>query len=136
MTNLGIQSLGDFSITGAATQVGDWVTGFDGLLALLVQFRLAYGSGGTSVKAYLQTSIDQELTAIDIACVVFGTASEVAVLNFSGLTPKLTQITPTDGALSDDTALDGVLGDRFRLKVLSTGTYAGSTVLSARVHPR
>ncbi len=132
----GIQSLGDFSITGAATQVGDWVDQFDGLLGLTAQFRLAYGSGGTSVKAYLQTSIDQGVTAIDIACVVFATTSEVNVLNFSGLTPKTTQVVPTDGALADDTAVDGILGDRFRLKVVSTGTYAGSTVLSVRVHPR
>lgn len=132
----GIQSLGDFSVAAAGTQIGDWVEHFDSLLGLTAQFRLAYGSGGTSVKAYLQTSIDQGVTPIDIACVVFGTASEVNVLNFSGLTPKLTQVTPTDGALADDTSLDGVLGDRFRLKMVSTGVYAGSTVLSVRVHPR
>lgn len=136
MSKTGIQSLGDFTITTATTYVGDWVTGFEGLLGLVAQLRLAYGSGGTSIKAYLQTSLDQETTPVDIACVVLGTASEVAVFNFSALTPKLTQVTPTDGALADDTAIDGILGDRFRLKVVSTGTYAGSTVLSARVNPR
>lgn len=132
----GIQSLGDFTITTAATYPGDWVTGFDGLLAMCAQLRLAYGSGGTSIKAYIQTSLDQGTTPIDIASVVFGTASEVVALNFSALTPKLTQVVPTDGALSDDTAVDGILGDRFRLKIVSTGTYAGSTVLSARVNAR
>ncbi len=136
MSKIGIETFGDFSIASASTQVGDWVTGFDGLCALCVQFRLAYGSGGTSVKAYLQTSIDQAVTPIDIACVVFGTSSEVAVLNFSSLTPKLTQVTPTDGALSDDTAVDGILGDSFRIKVVSSGTYAGSTVLSVRAHAK
>lgn len=136
MSKTGIQSLGDFTITTAATYVGDWVTGFDGLLAMCAQLRLAYGSGGTSIKAYVQTSLDQATTPVDIACVVFGTASEVAALNFSALTPKLTQVTPTDGALADDTAVDGILGDRFRLKVVSTGTYAGSTVVSARVNAR
>jgi hypothetical protein len=132
----GIQSLGDFTITTASTQVGEWVTGFEGLLAMCAQLRLAYGSGGTSIKAYVQTSLDQGTTPIDIACVVFGTASEVAVLNLSALTPKTTQVVPTDGALADDTALDGILGDRFRFKVVSVGTYAGSTVLSARVNAR
>jgi hypothetical protein len=132
----GIVSLGDFTITTAATYVGDWVTEFDGLLGLNLQMRLAYGSGGTLMRAYLQTSFDQETTPVDIACVVFGVASEVLVLNFSGLTPKTTQVTPSDGALADDTALDGILGDRFRLKVVSTGVYAGSTVLSARVCSR
>jgi len=135
MSKQGIQSLGDFTITIAATQVGDWVTGFQNLLALTANLRLAYGSGGTSIKAYLQTSLDQQTTAIDIACVVFGTASENEVLNFAGQTPKLTQVSPTDGTLTDDTAIDGILGDRFRIKIVSTGTYAGSTVLSARVHP-
>jgi hypothetical protein len=135
MSKQGIQSLGDFTITTAATQVGDWVTGFQNLLALTANLRLAYGSGGTSIKAYLQTSLDQQTTAIDIACVVFGTASENEVLNFAGQTPKLTQVSPTDGTLTDDTAIDGILGDRFRIKIVSTGTYAGSTVLSARVHP-
>lgn len=133
MDNPGIRSLGDFTITAAGTQTGDVVDDLDGLLALAAQLRLAYGSGGTTVRAYLQTSLDQGTTWIDIACVLFGTASESAALNFSALTPKTTQVTPTDGALSDDSAVDGILGDRFRLKVVSTGSYAGSTVLSARI---
>lgn len=134
--NTGTYSLGDFAITTAGTQTGDWVDDFAGILALAASLRLAYGSGGTAIKAYLQTSLDQGETAIDIACVVFGTASEHDVANFSGLTPKLTLINPTDGTLTDDTAIDGVLGDRFRLKLVSTGTYAGSTVLSARITTR
>jgi len=129
MLSPGFKSLGQFTITAAGTQVGDWVEGLEGLLALAAQLRLAYGSGGTSVKAYLQTSLDQGATAIDIACAAFGTAGKVACFNFSALTPKLTPVVPTDGALADDTAIDGVLGDRFRLKIVSTGTYAGSTLL-------
>lgn len=137
MENPGILSLGDFTITTAGTQTGDWsTTDLAGMLAMAAQIRLAYGSGGTSIKAYLQTSLDQETTAIDIACVVFGTASENAALNFSALTPKTTQVTPTDGTLTDDTAIDGILGDRFRLKIVSVGTYAGSTVLSGRICAR
>jgi hypothetical protein len=38
--------------------------------------------------------------------------------------------------MADDTAVDGLLTDRMRLKVVSTGTYAGSTVLSARLVAR
>lgn len=133
---LGIKDLGDFTITAAGTATGTPVTGLDGMLAATVHLRLAYGSGGTSIRAYLQTSIDQGTTWVDVACALFATASEVAIFNLSGLTPKTTQITPTDGALADDTCVDGVLGDRFRLKVVSVGTYAGSTVLSARVATR
>lgn len=137
MDNPGFLSLGSFDITAAGTQTGEWTTAdLDGLLAMVAQLRLAYGSGGTTVRAYLQTSADQGTTPIDIACVLFGTASEVAVLNFSALTPKTTQVTPTNGTLADDTAIDGILGDMFRLKVISTGTYAGSTVLTGGVIAR
>ena len=133
MISPGIKSLGDFAIAAAGTFVGDWVSGLDGLLAAAAQLRFTGGSGGTSVKAYLQTSLDQGTTAVDIACVVFATTAEVAALNFSALTPKLTQVIPTDGALADDTAIDGILGDRFRLKYVVTGAYSGSPVLSGRL---
>lgn len=132
----GIQSLGDFTITTAGTQTGDWVSGLEGMLAMSASLRLSYGSGGTNAKVYLQTSLDGGTTAIDIACVLFELVSEHRVLNFSALTPKTTQVTPTDGSLTDDTAVDGVLGDQFRLKIVSTGTYAGSTVLAARICAR
>lgn len=136
MIEPGIKSLGDFTITTAGTQVGDWVEDLDGMLAATLSARLAYGSGGSTVKLYIQTSLDQGTTAVDIACIAFATASEADVANVSGLTPKTTLATPTDGALADDTVLDGVLGDRLRAKVVSTGTYAGSTVLSVRAATR
>lgn len=136
MEDPGIQSLGDFTITAAGTQTGDWVDGLEGALSIAANMRLAYGSGGTSVKVYLQTSLDQETTAIDIACFTFATASANKARNLSALTPKTTDVTPSDGALADDTSVDGILGDRFRVKVVSTGTYAGSTVLSARINVR
>ncbi|TIU02330.1 MAG: hypothetical protein E5W43_00880 [Mesorhizobium sp.] len=136
MDNPGVFSLGDFTITAAGTQVGDVVTGLDGMLAALLQLRLVYGSGGTTVKAYVQCSADQETTWYDVACVAFGTASEVALLNLSALTPKTTAVVPSDGALADDTVVDGLLTDRMRLKVVSVGTYAGQTVLSARLVAR
>lgn len=123
----------DVTITTAGTVVTEWVTGLTGMLGLLVFLRFAWGSGGTSVKVYVQSSADGGNTAYDIACMVFGTASETALLNFSALTPKLTQVTPTDGALTDDTAVDGIIGDRVRLKIVSVGTYAENTVLSGRM---
>jgi hypothetical protein len=136
MDNPGLFSLGDFTITAAGTQNGEWVEDLDGMLACLASLRLACGSGGTTVRAYLQTTPDDGTTVVDIACVLFGTASEQALLNFSALTPKTTQVTPGDAALADDTAIDGILGTKVRLKVVSTGTYAGSTVLSGRITVR
>jgi hypothetical protein len=131
MLSPGYHSLGAFSITTAGTFTSDEVEDLDGLLALAVQFRFVWGSGGTSVKAYLQTTLDDQDTWVDIACVVFGnTVSEVAVVNLSALTPKTTQVTPTDGALADDTVVDGLIGESFRVKIVVVGTYAGSTTLN------
>jgi hypothetical protein len=135
MINAGIFSLGDFTITTAGTQTGDWVEDLDGLAAMTTQIRLAYGSGGTDISAYLQTSLDQGTTAIDIACVTFGTAGATKVLANSAITTN-SSITPTNGSAPDGTLLEGVLGDRVRLKIVSTGTYAGQTVLSGRIAAR
>jgi hypothetical protein len=126
-------SASDLSIGAAGTTSCTPVTGLTGMQSLTASFRFAYGSGGTNVKCYFQTSLDGGNRWIDIACVVFGLISEEVILNFSSLTPKLTQITPTDGTMPDDSAMDGVLGDRLRLKVVTTGTYAGNTVLVGRI---
>ncbi len=126
----------DLSITTAGTVFCTPITGLAGMQALTFWLKFAYGSGGTTVKAYLQTSIDQGNTWIDIACVALAQTSKTVLLNLSGLTPKTTQVTPTDGALADDTAVDGILGDRMRLKVVSVGTYAGNTLLAARMVAR
>lgn len=136
MNSPGIYSLGDFSLTAADTYIGDWVTDLDGMLAVTLQARFAYGSGGTTAKLYIQTSIDQGVTPIDIACIAFDTEGATAVVNLSGLTPKTTEVVPTDGALTDDTCVDGILGDRLRAKIVTVGTYASSTVLSVRAAAR
>ena len=132
----GIVTLGDFALTASATYVGTAIEDLDGMTAATIQVKFAYGSGGTTARAYVQTSLDQGTTWIDIISVLHTTSSEVAVFNISGLTPKTTAIVPGDGALSDDTAIDGILGDRLRVKVVTTGTYAGQTVLSVRAAVR
>lgn len=142
MNNPGIYSLGDWSITTAATQVPDnddaeVIEDLEGALALLFVARMVYGSGGTNVKVYLQTSLDQGTTWFDIACIVFTTTNnDQKVVNLSGLTPKTTPTQVSDASITDNTCLDGVLGDRFRVKIVSTGTYAGSTLVSCRIHVR
>lgn len=122
----------DFTIDAAGTQIGAVVEDLDGLQSLGLHARFAYGSGGTSCTVYIQTSLDQGTTWFDVACFAFATAGLTRVMNLSALTPITTPAAPTDGALTDDTALDGPLGDRFRAKVISVGTYAGPTVLSLR----
>ena len=106
-----------------------------GIVAMAAQLTFDYGAGGGSGVAYLQTSLDQANegglaggTWVDIAAMSFATTPKVVVLNFSALTPHTTALTPGDGTMTSDTAIDGVLGDRFRLKIVSASTaYTGAT---------
>lgn len=144
MNNPGVYTLGDKTITGSVsgeviTNNGDgdlFVDGLEGMLAAGVEVKFGYGSGGTSGKVYVQTSLNQGTTWCDVICMTFGLASKEAVYNLSGLTPKTTPITPTDGALADDTCVDGVIGERWRVKVSTLGTYAGGTILGVRLMAR
>ena len=98
-----------------------------------VQANFAYGSGGTSVDAYLQTSLDAGSTWIDIAQFHFTTASARCIYNLSSLTPVAAEYTPTDGTLAANTAKDGIVGPHLRVKYTSSGTYAGGTTLQIDV---
>jgi hypothetical protein len=148
MNNPGTFDLGSSSITAALNNVvltsapdaqgatQPYLQGLDGVLAAALQLNFSYGSGGTKVTAFVQTTLDQGASWIDVWCATFTTASARKVVNLSALTPKTTALTPSDGALADDTVVDGVLGDRWRLKVVSTGVYGGNTSLSGRIVAR
>ena len=96
--------------------------------AVLLQANFTYGSGGTTASAWVQTSVDQGVTWIDIANFSFTTASARTTFNLSALTPVTTQYTPTDGSLTANTAKDGQIGNLFRVKTTTTGTYVGTTL--------
>jgi hypothetical protein len=136
MRNPGDFSLCDLAITAALSAVAQTpVQNLEGMVAATILARFAWGSGGTSCKVYVQVTLDDGATWIDIACFVFTTASATRVINLSGLTPKLAPLTPSDGALADDTVIDGVLGSAMRVKLVTTGTYA-NTVLSVKLSAR
>ena len=120
-----------FSIVGAGTFIGDWITNLAGMLSASLQAQFQYGSGGTSVTVYFQTSFDQGQTAVDIAAIEFTEASGTAVVNLSALTPRTTPLTPTQQQLSPGSCNDGLLGDRLRAVVVVTGAYNNSTQLNA-----
>lgn len=136
MRNPGDYSLCDQAITTALSAVAlSPVTNLDGINAATIEARFAYGAGGTSTKAYVQATIDDGQTWIDVGCFAFTTSSATKVINLSGLTPKTTPITPSDGALADDTFVDGVLGSAIRVKLTTTGTYS-NTVISVKMSAR
>ncbi len=96
---------------------------------LTIQANFNYGSGGTTVDAYVQTSLDGGNTWTDIAQFHFTTASARKIYNLNAQTPQTTQITPTSGSMPSNTAQDGVLGAMFQVLYQSSGTYAGGTTL-------
>lgn len=97
---------------------------------LLLEAQLAWGSGGTTIDAYVQTSLDGGASWIDIRNFHFATASLNQVVNHSSLTPITTAATPGDGALASNTSVDGIIGDLLRVKYKSAGTYGTSTTLA------
>lgn len=97
--------------------------------ALVVQFNFTYGSSGTTVLAHLETSLDNGTTWIEIAEAAFTTASARKGYNLSALTPVTTVYDMTT-ALASNASKDGILGDQFRVKLTTTGTYAGSTTIA------
>ena len=93
----GIYSLGYQVITTAvAGLVLNPVVDLDGLTAITLQVRFAPVSGGTTCKAWVETSLDQGQTWTDIFCAAFTTTAGLKIVNLSGLTPRTTVLAPTD----------------------------------------
>lgn len=99
------------------------------LLNLLLEAQFVRGSGGTTVDLYVQTSLDEGATWIDIRNFSFTTSSLNNVVNHSSATPITSAAIPGDGALTANTSVDGLLGSLLRTKYKSAGTYGGSTTL-------
>jgi hypothetical protein len=95
---------------------------------LTVQANFAGGTSGSSVDAYVQTTLDGGNTWTDICNFHFTTSSARKVFNLSAATPVTSIATPSDGALSANSAQDGVLGPQFRTKYQSSGTYSSTSL--------
>lgn len=118
------------AIAGAVSTTVGPVTKFNAPpRSLAIQANFAYGSGGTTVDAYVQTTLDGS-TWIDIAQFHFTTSAAKFVYNLNSQTAVTSEYTPTDGSLTANTSKDGILGPQFRVKYASAGTYAGATSLS------
>lgn len=100
-----------------------------------IQSVFTYGSGGTTAKVWIQTSFDGGTTWCDVALHSVTTSSATAIWNVSALTTHTTAVTPTDGTLASATANDGLIGQFWRCKYTTTGTYAGNTTLRVDIMP-
>lgn len=112
-----------------------YIDNLDGMLAAAVQLNFTAGAAGGTIKATIETSLDQGDSWVEIARLAFATANAERVLNFSALTPRTAPYTPA--ALSDDSAIDGILGSRMRFSILKAGSaYTGNASLAVRMTAR
>ncbi len=130
-------SLGTQAITTALTNTGPAaVTGLGKISALSLFCTFTYvASTATSVKVYVQTSLDDGSTWYDIACFAFTTASAVKNSNIDGFA-QVAAATPTTGTLADNACVHGLLGDRLRFVVTSVGTYGSGTQVTVNYQTR
>jgi hypothetical protein len=118
-------------LAAAGTFVGDPIAIRESqCVSLLSKFVRA--AGGTSCKVFLQTSLDDGATWIDIAQNAFltTTANKIAAVKTA---IARAVATPGDGTLADDTIVDGFIGDRLRAKYIVAGTYSGASSIAAFV---
>ena len=106
------------------------VTDVVGVNVLTCQATFLYGSGGTNVKAWVQTTFDQGVTWVDIMTFAFTTTAAQKISSVRSSTVVTAAYVPTDATLADDTLKDGLIGSQIRIKYTSTGIYAGATSLA------
>lgn len=111
--------------TALSAQAQTAITALDGVTAVTLEANWAYGSGGTSVVAVVQVTLDGGTNWRDVARFDFSTASAVKVANLSGLTAK--GVT-SYAALGSEGVLDGVLGNQMRVVLTSVGAFSNSTL--------
>jgi hypothetical protein len=115
-------SLGTQSFTTNITNTGpSAITGIGKIagLSLVCQFTATGGGGATTV--YVETSLDDGSTWYDVAAFGFTTPSAVKYANLDGFA-QIAPTAPTTGTLTADTCKHGLLGDRLRYVVTTTGT--------------
>lgn len=102
-------------------------------LTLLAKFVRA--GGGTTTQAWVQTSFDGGTTWMDVATFAFTTTTATRLFNLTA-TAVTSIATPTDGSLTDNTCVNGFLGDLFRVKLTTVGTYTGASSLTIVALPK
>ena len=123
--NVGVYSLVSTQVTAPLTALAQTpITDLDGMSAVTIEANFQYGSGGTSVSAVVQTTLDGTNWR-DVARFDFTTASRVARANLSALTP---QSAATLSALAAEGVNDGFLGKGLRAVLTSVGTYENTTL--------
>lgn len=114
------------AVTGDVTAGVFAVPGGGRVESLVLFANFTRVGGGTTAKAWVQTSFDGGSNWMDIANFAFATTSALRAFHLTNA--AVTSIaTPVDGTLADNTAVDGFLGLVYRVKLTTTGTYTGAS---------
>ena len=89
------------ALTGNTALAGEIQTGHISDIVFTAKF--TYGSGGTTAKAYVQTTLDGGVSWIDIASFAFTTSSATKISALKAATAVTAAYAGTDGSLADDT---------------------------------
>lgn len=130
----------DWTISAPGTFVGFWADGLAGTDLLQVQVKFYWGTGSGGVRVCLQSSMDEGNTAYDVAIMDFAAAAKTVQFAIRPVFSSAVQFGVSDligpgeggfdalGAQLSEGVVSGILGDRFRLKAIVTGTYANTTL--------
>ncbi len=127
------------TITTALTAVSRGeVSGLHGMKSLSVEANFVYGSGGTTIDVWIQTSLDGGANWIDIMQfqLVLTSLRKIHTVVIPAVVATRTNVTPLTGTLGDNLIQDGILGDTIRALVTTVGTYAGDTTLTVNAIPQ
>lgn len=121
---------GAFQLGSPGTFIGDEIDNLEGMKSLSVGANFTYGAGGTSVTFYLQTTLDQGNTWMDITALRFTNGSLAQAVNLDD-SAQTTPVTPNYLALTPGTVQNGFLGASLRPVVVVAGSgYSGNTALA------
>lgn len=94
--------------------------------SVLLHAKVVVAADGGECDAYVQTRIAGAW--VDVADFHATTASLERFFNLSTRTPVTTIGTPTAATLTDNTAVDGLIGDVLRVKLVTSGSaYTGAS---------
>ncbi len=105
----------------------------DECAGLLAECIFVDGGGGTTIKVFIQTSFDTIGGAtpvwVDIMCFAFTTSAGRKILKVREETAIVADYVETVDALTDDTAVSGIIGNRLRARIVTTGTYTATSTI-------
>ena len=137
MVTPGVYDLAALAITTALTNSAQTaITGLYGMSVANIVAELLGGTGGTTIVGVVQTTFDGTVW-LDVARFDFNTADSPpsAGKKYCVLQTNAAKAVSQYAALAAEGVNDGLLGDRLRAVLTSTGTYTDTTLsIRAAVH--